>query len=91
MRQIYNCRNFSSTAGAECINTKPQAITQRGGKRGLQIVCKIDLGFGFPDNIKGGARKKLLDGLFNRALITTDGIDCFGAAEGYDAIGRARP
>ena len=27
----------------------------------------------FPDNIKGGARKKVLDGLFNRALITTDG------------------
>ena len=25
----------------------------------------------FPDNIKGGARKKVLDGLFNRALITT--------------------
>jgi hypothetical protein len=24
----------------------------------------------FPDNIKGGARKKVLDGLFNRALIT---------------------
>jgi len=28
----------------------------------------------FPDNIKGGARKKVLDGLFNRALITTDGF-----------------
>ena len=27
----------------------------------------------FPDNIKGGARKKVLDGLFNRALITSDG------------------
>ena len=25
----------------------------------------------FPDNLKGGARKKVLDGLFNRALITT--------------------
>lgn len=24
----------------------------------------------FPDNIKGGARKKVLDGLFNRALIS---------------------
>ena len=29
----------------------------------------------FPDNIKGGARKKVLDGLFNRALITTNGSD----------------
>ena len=45
----------------------------------------------FPDNIKGGARKKVLDGLFNRALITTDGADWFVAAEGYDAMGRPRP
>ena len=45
----------------------------------------------FPDNIKGGARKKVLDGLFNRALITTNGSDWFVAAEGYDALGRARP
>jgi hypothetical protein len=45
----------------------------------------------FPDTIKGGARKKVLDGLFNRALITTDGTDWFVAAEGYDAMGRARP
>ncbi|MDL5036679.1 DUF3489 domain-containing protein [Comamonas sp. Y6] len=45
----------------------------------------------FPANIKGGARKKVLDGLFNRALITTNGTDWFVAAEGYDAMGRARP
>lgn len=45
----------------------------------------------FPDNIKGGARKKVLDGLFNRALITPAGTDWFVAAEGYDAMGRARP
>ena len=45
----------------------------------------------FPDNVKGGARKKVLDGLLNRALITTDGTDWFVAAEGYDAMGRARP
>ena len=45
----------------------------------------------FPDNIKGGARQKVLDGLFNRALITTDGTHGFVAAEGYDAMGRARP
>ena len=41
----------------------------------------------FPDNIKGGARKKVLDGMFNRALITTDGTDWFVSAEGYDALG----
>ncbi|HDR9128805.1 TPA: DUF3489 domain-containing protein [Burkholderia vietnamiensis] len=44
----------------------------------------------FPDNIKGGARKKVIDGLSNRALITTDGTDWFVAAEGYDALGVAR-
>jgi hypothetical protein len=45
----------------------------------------------FPDNIKGGARTKVLEGLFNRALITRDSTDWFVAAEGYDALGRARP
>ena len=57
-----------------------KAINTSGGK--------IDW---FPDNIKGGARKKVLDGLFNRALITSDGTHSFVAAEGYDAMGRARP
>jgi hypothetical protein len=45
----------------------------------------------FPDNIKGGARKKVIGGLFNRALITSDGTDWFVAAEGYDARGVPRP
>lgn len=57
-----------------------KAINTSGGK--------IDW---FPDNIKGGARKKVLDGMFNRALITTDGTDWFVAAEGYDALGMTRP
>jgi hypothetical protein len=45
----------------------------------------------FPENVKGGARQKVLTGLFNRALITTDGADHFVAAEGYDALGLMRP
>jgi len=45
----------------------------------------------FPDNVKGGARQKVLAGLFNRALITTNGHDHFVAAEGYDALGLQRP
>lgn len=45
----------------------------------------------FPDNIKGGARKKVIDSLFNRALITPDGSDWMVAAEGYDALGMPRP
>ena len=44
----------------------------------------------FPDNIKGGARKKVLDGLFNRALVTPDGEGWCVAAEGNDALGLAR-
>ncbi len=44
----------------------------------------------FPENIKGGARQKVIDGLFKRALITYDGIDWFVAAEGYDALGLPR-
>ena len=45
----------------------------------------------FPDHIKGGARKKVLEGMFNRALITPDGEGWCVAAEGYDALGMARP
>jgi len=45
----------------------------------------------FPDNIKGGARKKVLDGMFKRALITPDGDGWCVAAEGYDALGMKRP
>ena len=44
----------------------------------------------FPDNIKGGARKKVLEGLHNRALITGDSKDWFITAEGYDALGVPR-
>ena len=44
----------------------------------------------FPDNVKGGARKKVLDGLFNRALITPLHDGWFISAEGYDALGVPR-
>jgi outer membrane murein-binding lipoprotein Lpp len=44
----------------------------------------------FPDHIKGGARKKVLDGMFNHALITPDGEGWCVAAEGYDALGLPR-
>lgn len=45
----------------------------------------------FPENVKGGARKKVLDALFNRALVTANGTEWFIAAQGYDALGRPRP
>jgi hypothetical protein len=44
----------------------------------------------FPENIKGGARQKVLESLFNRALITQSASDWFIAAEGYDALGVPR-
>ena len=46
----------------------------------------------FPEAVKGGARQKVITGLLNKALITkSGGEDWFIAAEGYDALGRARP
>jgi len=62
-----------------------QAVLEHGIR---ETAGKIDW---FPENIKGGARKKVLDALENRALITTDGADWFVAAEGYDALGCKRP
>ena len=45
----------------------------------------------FPDNIKGGARKKVLDAMFNRALIINDGTNWIVASGGYEALGMTRP
>ncbi len=45
----------------------------------------------FPDNIKGGARKKVIDAMFNRALIINDGTHWIVASEGYESLGMTRP
>lgn len=45
----------------------------------------------FPDNIKGGARKKVLDAMFSRALIINDDTKWIVANEGFDALGMTRP
>ena len=45
----------------------------------------------FPDNIKGGARKQVIDALSNRTLIARDGVHWCVATEGYDALGMPRP
>lgn len=45
----------------------------------------------FPDTLKGGARSKVLDALFNRALTTRNGDGWCVAAEGYDTLGLPRP
>ena len=40
----------------------------------------------FPDNITGGARKKVIDAMFNRALIINDGTNWIVASGGYDIV-----
>ena len=45
----------------------------------------------FPDSVKGGARKKVLDALLGRELIMSDGTDWLVATPGYEALGRAQP
>lgn len=44
----------------------------------------------FPENIKGGARQKVIHGLSKRTLITESGKDWLMTAEGYEAIGVPR-
>ncbi len=41
----------------------------------------------FPDNIKGGARTKVIESLSKRALITIDKTDWFVSEQGYRALG----
>ena len=45
----------------------------------------------FPENIKGGARQKVIEALFKRAMIIGSDGDWLVTAEGYDALGRERP
>ena len=45
----------------------------------------------FPDSVKGGARKKVLDALHGRDLIMNDGTDWLVATPGYEALGCEQP
>ncbi len=67
------------------LNTNQQAILARAVQNSAGKIAW------FPEHIKGGARAKVLEGLFKRALITPDGDDWVVAAEGYDALGLPRP
>ena len=70
---------------ATTLNPNQQAILQQAVQdSGGKIAW-------FPEHIKGGARAKVLEGLFKRTLITPDGDDWVVAAEGYDALGLPRP
>ena len=45
----------------------------------------------FPEKIKGGARQKVIEGLFKRAMIIGSDGDWQVTAEACDALGRERP
>jgi Protein of unknown function (DUF3489) len=45
----------------------------------------------FPENIKGGARQKVIEALFKRAMIIGSDGDWMVTAEAYGALGRERP
>ena len=44
----------------------------------------------FPDTIKGGARKKVIEGLFTRAMIIGSNGDWIVTDAAYEALGRPR-
>lgn len=44
----------------------------------------------FPDNIKGGARLKVLEGMAKRGLVIAKGDNWHVSAQGYDALGVSR-
>ncbi|MGV0961418.1 MAG: DUF3489 domain-containing protein, partial [Limnohabitans sp.] len=67
------------------LNPNQQAILKRAVQDSAGTITW------FPEHIKGGARSKVLESLFKRALITPDGDDWVVAAEGYDALGLPRP
>ena len=70
---------------ATTLNPNQQAILERAVQDNAGKIVW------FPEHIKGGARAKVLEGLFKRALITPDGDDWVVAAEGYDALDFPRP
>lgn len=70
---------------ATTLNPNQQAILERAMRDSAGKIAW------FPEHIKGGARAKVLEGLFKRALITPDGDDWVVAADGYDALGLPRP
>jgi hypothetical protein len=45
----------------------------------------------FPDNLKGGARQKVLDGLARRDLIAAEGDAWRVTSAGYEALGQTPP
>ena len=54
-----------------------------------QAADQADGRLTFPDHVKGGARKKVIDGLCNKALITGVDAEWFISPGGYDALGRS--
>jgi hypothetical protein len=70
---------------ATTLNSNQQTILARAAQDSAGKIAW------FPEHIRGGARAKVLEGLFKRGLITPDGDDWVVAAAGYDALGLPRP
>ena len=73
-------------------NTKPIALNPT---QTAVLTHAIDHAQGkiewFPDNIKGGARQKVIEGLFKRAMIIGSNGDWIVTDAAYDALGRPHP
>jgi hypothetical protein len=67
------------------ITLTQQAILERAAKTSTGKIAWL------PAHIKGGARSKVLAGLFNRALISPEGGSWWVTAEGYEALGLPQP
>ncbi len=67
------------------ITLTQQAILERAAKTSAGKIAW------FLAHIKGGARSKVLAGLFKRALIAPDGGNWWVTAEGYEALGLPEP
>ena len=67
------------------ITLTQQAILERAAKTSTGKIAW------FPAHIKGGARNRVIVGLFNRALISPEGGSWWVTAEGYEALGHRQP
>ncbi len=67
------------------ITLTQQAILERAAKTSASKIAK------FPAHIKGGARNRVIVGLFNCALVAPEGGSWWVTAEGYEARGLPQP
>jgi hypothetical protein len=67
------------------ITLTQQVILERAAKTSAGKIAW------FPAHIKGGARNRVILGLFNRALVAPEGGSWWVTAEGYEAVSHPQP